>query len=39
VTATCLATTFVFRKDVAVTATNASVTGPGAPAGRPGGQR
>lgn len=38
VTATCLATTFVFRQDVAAGATNASVTVPGAPGGRPGGR-
>jgi type IV pilus assembly protein PilO len=38
VTATCLATTFVFRHEVAAAATPASVTGPGAPAGRPGGR-
>jgi type IV pilus assembly protein PilO len=38
VTATCLATTFVFRHEVAAAATPASATVPGAPAGRPGGR-
>ena len=38
VTATCLATTFVFRQDVAATLTPASATTPGAPAGNPGGR-
>jgi type IV pilus assembly protein PilO len=38
VTATCLATTFVFRHEVAAAITTTSAPVPGAPAGRPGGQ-